>query len=54
MAESSDSNRLMKLFYQKCGKSGIVHNNEQIFQYMNTIEEKDFTRQLSLWDLEIK
>ena len=54
MIESPDSNHLMNLFYQECSKSGIVHNNEQIFQYLNTFEEKDFARQLSLWDLEMK
>lgn len=52
MIESSDSRRLMKLFVQRCSRGGIVHDNEQIFQYLHTFEEKDFTRQLSLWDLE--
>ena len=54
MVESPDSNRLMKLFHQTCSKRGIAHNNEQIFQYLYTFEEKDVTRQLSLWDLEMK
>jgi hypothetical protein len=50
MVESPDSNRLMKLFYQKCSEGGMIHNNEQIFQYLNTFEEKNTTMQLSLWD----
>ncbi len=50
MVESPDSNRLMKLFYYKCTKGGMVHDNGQIFQYLQTFEEKDFTKQLSLWD----
>ncbi|MCI8941257.1 MAG: radical SAM protein [Dorea sp.] len=50
VAESPDSSRLMKLFYEKCQKGGIVHNNEQIFQYLNTFEEKERGSQLSLWD----
>lgn len=49
--ESPNNDRLMKLFHQKCQKNGIIHNNEQIFQYLNTFEEKDFARQLSLWNL---
>ena len=50
VAESPDSRCLMKLFYEKCQKGGIVHNNEQIFQYLNTFEEKERGSQLSLWD----
>lgn len=48
--ESPHSNSLMKLFHQKCENSAIVHNNEQIFQYLNTFEEKDTTKQLSFWE----
>ena len=48
--ESPNNHRLMQLFYQKCCENGIVHNNEQIFQYLQTFEEKDFNRQLTLWD----
>lgn len=54
MIESPNSICLMKLFYEKCRKSGIVHNNEQIFRYLNTFEEKVFARQLSLWDIGMK
>ena len=54
MIESPDSNRLMKLFYQKCSRSGMVHNNGQIFRYLNTFEEKNAARQLSLWNLDLK
>ena len=51
VVESPDSARLMRIFRQKCSESGIVHNNEQIFQYLQTFEEKEVNRQLSLWDL---
>lgn len=51
--ESPDSSRLMKLFYDKCSKNGIVNNNNQIFQYLHTFEEKDFIKQLSLWDWDL-
>ncbi|MDE5717730.1 MAG: radical SAM protein [Lachnospiraceae bacterium] len=49
--ESQNSSGLMKLFHQKCGENGIVHDNEQIFRYLQTFEEKGVGRQLSLWDL---
>ncbi len=51
VVESPDSERLMRVFYQKCSESGILHDNEKIFQYLHTFEEKDTVRQLSLWDL---
>ncbi len=50
VAQSPDSSRLMKLFHQKCDAAGIAHNNEQIFQYLHTFEEKEAGRQLTLWD----
>ena len=52
--ESPDKNRLMKLFYDKCGKNGIIYNNERIFQYLSTFEEKNFAKQLNIWDLGMK
>lgn len=48
---SSENDRLMKLFHQKCFKNGILHNNEQIFHYLHTFEEKNAAEQLSLWNL---
>ena len=47
---SPRSNELMKLFRQKCSLNGIVHDNNQIFQYLSAFEEKDVMEQLSLWD----
>ena len=49
--DSPNNNRLMQLFYQKCSTEGIVHNNDQIFQYLHTFEKKELTTQLSLWDI---
>jgi len=40
----------MEIFHQKCGESGIVHDNEQIFQYLQSFEDKGAGRQMSLWD----
>ena len=51
MVKSPHNNQLMSLFYQKCNKAGIVHSNEQIFQYLHTFEEKETAKQLSLWDM---
>lgn len=50
MLDSPDSKFLMQLFHQKCEENGIVHNNDQIFNYLNEFEEKDAGKQLSFWD----
>lgn len=42
---------LMQLFHRICEKNGIVHDNEQIFTYLNTFEDKLGQAQLSLWDI---
>lgn len=47
--DSPNSKELMKLFHETCGQNGIVHNNEQIFQYLNTFEEKGQGVQLSFF-----
>ena len=47
---SPNHNKLMRLFHQKCDTYGILHHNEQIFQYLRTFEEKQKEMQLSLWD----
>ena len=48
--ESPANSRLMKLFYQQCGEYGIIHNNNQIFEYLQTFPQKDAAQQISLWD----
>ena len=48
--ESPNSRHLMKIFHQKCGEGGMIHDNEEIFRYLQTFEEKDAVRQMSLWD----
>lgn len=53
MIDSPNNHSLMKLFHHKCSENGIVHNNEQIFHYLNTFEEKQAVKQLSIWDLNI-
>jgi len=49
--ESPKNRRLMELFYQKCDRNGIVRNNEKIFEYLHTFDEKCAAEQLSLWEL---
>lgn len=48
--DSPNANRLMYLFHQTCEKNNILHNNEQIFQYLQTFEKKETEKQLSIWD----
>ena len=50
MIESGNSQKLMRLFHRKCEKYGIVHDNDQIFRYLSTFEEKSDSGQLSIWD----
>ena len=40
---------LMRLFHRRCEKAGLLHNNEEIFRYLNAFEEKP-QGQLSLFD----
>lgn len=47
---SPRSNELMRSFHRVCEANGIMHDNDQIFEYMHRFEEKNAPRQLSLWD----
>lgn len=47
---SPNHDSLMPYFHEICEKNGIVHNNERIFQYLNTFEEKQTAKQLSILD----
>lgn len=48
---NSPRNRsLMRLFHQICSENGIMHDNRQIFEYLNTFEEKRNYVQLSLFN----
>ena len=50
MIESGNSRSLMQLFHTKCEENGIVHDNGQIFNFLHFFEEKNDSRQLSIWD----
>lgn len=43
---------LLRLFHEKCEALSLWHSNDQIFRYLNTLEEK--TEQLSIFDTEWK
>lgn len=47
---SPHNKKLMELFHQICSRNGILHDNEQIFNYLHTFEDKQAGTQLSLWD----
>lgn len=47
---SPNSKLLMELFCRRCDEHGIVHNNQKIFEYLSTFEEKQPGEQLSLFE----
>lgn len=47
---SPRNSHLMKLFHQRCEQNHIVHDNKQIFEYLNTFEQRSEHIQLSLFD----
>ena len=42
---------LMRLFHLTCEANGILHNNDEIFDYLHRFEEKNAPQQLTLWDM---
>jgi DNA repair photolyase len=47
---TSDNNeKLMGIFYSECKRNGIVCNNDEIFRYLRTFEDKQQVEQLSLF-----
>lgn len=47
---SPNNNELMQLFHQTCQANSIVHDNNQIFDYLKKYENKHENIQLSLFD----
>lgn len=47
--KSPKNQELMRLFHRRCEKAGILHNNDRIFHYLNTLAETP-PGQLSLFD----
>ena len=48
---SPNNAKLMEMFCERCDTHGIVRGNDEIFRYLQTFEEKQTAKQLSLWDL---
>lgn len=46
---SDNNDKLMNIFYSECKKHGILCDNDEIFRYLHTYEEKKQTEQLSLF-----
>lgn len=47
---SPRNEQLMKLFHRLCEENGIVHDNNGIFDYLSTLEDRESAKQLSLFD----
>lgn len=50
MLDSPNSRGLMRLFHETCEKNNIVHDNDRIFSYLRTFEEKKRDVQLSMFE----
>lgn len=48
--ESPANKDLMRFFHKTCEENGIIHDNEQIFDYLHSFEEKTECRQMSLFE----
>ena len=47
VCSSPRNGRLMKLFHRTCEEAGIMHNNDEVFKYLNEFQEKQGGSQLS-------
>lgn len=50
---SPNEKRLMEIFTQFCEKHQIIHDNNRLFEYLRTWEEKQQNIQLSMFDMEL-
>lgn len=48
---SKNNQELMELFYRRCKQNGILYDPNVVFSYLNTFEQKNSTRQISIFDL---
>ena len=46
---SPANQQLMKIFRSICNENGIMYNNDEIFEYLHTFEEKSESQQLTLF-----
>ena len=47
--KSDRNEKLMRIFYQECRAKGIVCNNDDIFRYLHTYEERLEIEQIKLF-----
>ena len=47
VCSSPHNGSLMKLFHRTCEEAGIMHNNDEVFKYLNEFQEKKGGSQLS-------
>lgn len=47
--KSDNDKRLMEIFYKECKDNGIVCNNDELFKYMHTFEDKQHVEQISMF-----
>ncbi len=47
---SPNSKELFRIFHSTCEAAGIMHNNDEIFRYLGTFEEKGAGMQMSIFD----
>ncbi|MBR2582477.1 MAG: radical SAM protein [Oscillospiraceae bacterium] len=50
VVSSPQNDALMRLFHAFCAEKGMMHDNEQIFAWLRSFEEKTGARQMSLFD----
>lgn len=51
VVNSRNNYRLMKIFRDFCENEKIMYDYNKIFSYLNTFEEKEISKQLSIFDL---
>lgn len=49
---SKNNEKLMRIYHERCEENGIVHDNDVIFEYLSTLEDKNTYEQLSLFDFQ--
>ncbi len=50
IVESKNNSNLMTIFHSFCEKEKILHDNDRIFAYLKEFEQKEISKQLSIFD----
>ena len=48
---SKNNYKLMQIFHKFCEENEIMHDNSKIFNYLQTFEEKNSSKQISIFDI---